>query len=279
MWKPSKNSGLPHRRASALAAALAVALPATAPAVTSGVDYVLRPFPGAAPEQQQERRLRVLDVQPGRVVPEFEFLYDAPAKWPGALHWRYNGGNVPSSLGGNKDAAIQHIVDASAKWTAACGVQIVYDGETTHAPNALIDGRADKVDRRRLADTRSRQHGRDLRMVRYGGLRRSHAGRFRHRAEPGRRDVTAATGPHRHARMGTRDRAGTFERRQRADVRAPANRLRCHHRPDAGRRARLPLPVRSAGRPAGRYPFARSRKRSISVRCPSERGRTRSRSS
>jgi hypothetical protein len=53
------------------------------------------------------------------------------------LHWRYNPAGAPPAFSANKAATIQQIADAAAKWTAACGVQIVYDGETPAAPAAL----------------------------------------------------------------------------------------------------------------------------------------------
>ena len=35
------------------------------------------------------------------------------------------------------------LIDGADKWMAACGVSIVYDGETVAAPNALVNGRPD----------------------------------------------------------------------------------------------------------------------------------------
>jgi len=75
--------------------------------------------------------------RPGLAAPQHAYVFGEPAYWSATLHWRYNGAGAPAALGANRAATIQQIVDASAKWTAACGVQIVYDGETASAPAAL----------------------------------------------------------------------------------------------------------------------------------------------
>ena len=85
-------------------------------------------------------------TQSGRKTAQYELMYTSPATWPGAMHWRYNHANAPAQWSGNKAAAIQLIAEASAKWTAACGVSFVYDGETTTAPySTLATGEVDRL--------------------------------------------------------------------------------------------------------------------------------------
>ena len=141
----------------------------------------------------------------GRVTPQHTYVFGEPAYWPATLHWRYNPAGAPAAFSANKAATIQQIVDASAKWTAACGVQIVYDGETTAAPATLdrasvigwqvpqggymaatsdwtdIDGSGDTL----IVDS-------DIAL------------------EPDDGDDRAAAGVNHHPRMGTRDRAGAL---------------------------------------------------------------------
>ena len=71
---------------------------------------------------------------------ESKFMFDAPAKWPGALRWYYNHAGAPVQFSNAKDAVIQQIVADSAKWTAVCGIQIAYGGETNAVPKTLAGG-------------------------------------------------------------------------------------------------------------------------------------------
>ena len=70
----------------------------------------------------------------GRVRPEYKFMFSPSARWPGTMRWRYNHENAPAPYTADKQAAIREIIAASQKWTAACGIQIVYDGETSATP-------------------------------------------------------------------------------------------------------------------------------------------------
>ena len=81
----------------------------------------------------------------GRVAPQHAFLFGEPAYWPAPLRWRYNSAGAPAQLNANKAATIQQLIDAASKWTAACGVEIVYDGETTAAPGTMVNGVPDRV--------------------------------------------------------------------------------------------------------------------------------------
>jgi hypothetical protein len=98
-----------------------------------GADYSTQQVPRAA------------GAPSGRVTAQHAYIFGEPAYWSGTLRWRYNGAGAPPQLGANKAATIQQLVAASAKWTAACGVQIVYDGETTAAPSTLLNGQPDRV--------------------------------------------------------------------------------------------------------------------------------------
>ena len=121
----------------AMAAALIVSLASTGPAraqVGADVpDYALSPVPGASTAQKSA------------AVSKFKYMFGAPARWPGVMRWRYNHANAPAQFSSAKDAVIQQIVAESAKWTAVCGVQIAYDGETTAVPKTLAAGGPDGV--------------------------------------------------------------------------------------------------------------------------------------
>lgn len=78
--------------------------------------------------------------QTSRATSKFEFMFSAPAKWPGALVWYYNHARAPAQFSDAKEAVIQQIAAQSAKWTAVCGVQIEYGGETDAVPKTLAQG-------------------------------------------------------------------------------------------------------------------------------------------
>jgi len=105
----------------------------TARAATDIPDYALSPAPGAATAQKSA------------AVSKFKYMFGAPARWPGVMRWRYNHSNAPASFSNAKDAVVQQIIAESAKWTAVCGVQIAYDGETTAVPKTLAAGAPDGV--------------------------------------------------------------------------------------------------------------------------------------
>ncbi len=121
----------------AVAAGLIVLLASTGPAraqVGGDVpDYALSPVPGAPAAQKSA------------AVSKFKYMFGAPARWPGVMRWRYNHANAPAAFSNAKDAVIQQIVAESAKWTAVCGVQIAYDGETTAVPKTLAAGGPDGI--------------------------------------------------------------------------------------------------------------------------------------
>jgi Matrixin len=97
-------------------------------AAAGGSDYLVSPLPGAS------------SAQTSGATAEFKFMFAAPAKWPGTLRWYYNHAGAPVQFINAKDAVIQQIVAQSAKWTAACGVQIAYGGETNAVPKTLAGG-------------------------------------------------------------------------------------------------------------------------------------------
>ncbi len=71
---------------------------------------------------------------------KFKFMFGAPAKWPSTLRWYYNHTGAPAQFSSAKDAVIQQIIAQSAKWTAICGVDIAYAGETAAVPQTLAGG-------------------------------------------------------------------------------------------------------------------------------------------
>lgn len=124
-------------RKRACAAALAALFASGASGAVDGpdaTDYALQGLPGAATAGSV-----------ARPVSRFEWMFDAPARWPGPLRWRYNPANAPAPYNTNKDAAIQQLIAAADKWNAACGIQIVYDGETSSAPRTFISGDPDQI--------------------------------------------------------------------------------------------------------------------------------------
>jgi len=96
-------------------------------------DYALSPVPSASTAQRSA------------AVSKFKYMFGAPARWPGAMHWRYNHASAPAQFSNAKDAVVQQIIAESAKWTAVCGVQIAYDGETTALPKTLAAGGPDGI--------------------------------------------------------------------------------------------------------------------------------------
>jgi hypothetical protein len=84
--------------------------PARTHAAEDVPDYVLSPTP------------RALSAQKSGAISKFKFMFGAPARWPGAMHWRYNHANAPLQYSNAKDTVIQQIIAESAKWTAVCGI-------------------------------------------------------------------------------------------------------------------------------------------------------------
>ncbi len=97
-------------------------------AAAEALDYVLSPVPGTS------------SMQRSGAMPEFKFMFGTPAKWAGVLRWNYNHVGAPAQFSDAKAVVIQRIVAQSAKWTAVCGIQIAYDGETEAVPQTLAGG-------------------------------------------------------------------------------------------------------------------------------------------
>lgn len=97
----------------------------------------------ATDSAQQQIALAAPDL--GRVTVQHALLNGEPAYWAQPLRWRYNHAGAPGQFAANKSATIQQLLDASTKWQAACGVQIIYDGETTSAPGAMVNGAPDQL--------------------------------------------------------------------------------------------------------------------------------------
>ncbi len=99
----------------------------------------------AAPTDYVRQQIPRPALDPGRVTPQHAYFFGEPAYWPAPLRWRYNHAGAPAQFSGNKAATIQHLMDAAALWKAACGVDIIYDGETVVAPGAMVNGYPDRV--------------------------------------------------------------------------------------------------------------------------------------
>ena len=132
MWKSFRNPWTKPQWVGACVMALVSA--STPYAAGEGIDYVLSPLPNFASAQQ-----------PGRPISKFAYMFGAPARWPGVLHWRYNHAGAAASLSASKADVLQEVAAAAAKWTAVCGIQIVYDGETDSVPRAQVGGQPDGV--------------------------------------------------------------------------------------------------------------------------------------
>jgi hypothetical protein len=73
------------------------------------------------------------------ITPKYRYFFSPTARWAGALHWKYNHANAPSSLAGNKAGVIAQLTNSLDRWTAQCGITYAYDGETTVAPNNVVN--------------------------------------------------------------------------------------------------------------------------------------------
>ncbi len=128
MKKPFEYYGLGHACVVAAATLLVSTWLGGAHAATNGSDYVISALPGAS------------STQGSGSTSKFRYMFGAPAKWPGPLRWYYNHAGAPAQFSSSKDAVIQQITAQSAKWTAVCGVQIAYGGETDAVPKTLSGG-------------------------------------------------------------------------------------------------------------------------------------------
>ena len=128
MQKSSGNFWLGDACIAAAAILLVSLWPATAHAAAQAPDYVLSPVPGASSTQGSDASSK------------FKYMFGAPAKWPSALRWYYNHAGAPAEFSNAKDLVIRQIIAESAKWTAVCGVQINYIGETDVAPRTTAGG-------------------------------------------------------------------------------------------------------------------------------------------
>jgi hypothetical protein len=127
MRKPFGKSGLIRASAVLAAASLFSLSPGRTHAADSGLDFVLSPAPSALPAQKSQ------------AVSKFKFMFGAPARWQGTLHWRYNPANAPAQFS-DANAVVNQLVAQSAKWTSVCGIQFAYDGPTNAAPQTLAGG-------------------------------------------------------------------------------------------------------------------------------------------
>ena len=128
MRKPFGRCGLTGASIAVAAVSFIAASQSLTYAADQLQDFATSPAPGAAPAQRSA------------AVSKFRFMFGAPARWQGTLHWRYNHANAPAPFSGAKDAVVAQLIAESTKWTSVCGVRIAYDGETTAAPHTLAAG-------------------------------------------------------------------------------------------------------------------------------------------
>ena len=212
----------------------------TAHAAADVPDYALSPVPGTQTAQKSG------------AVSKFKYMFGAPARWPGVMRWRYNHANAPAQFSNAKTAVIQQLVAESAKWTAICGVQIAYDGETTAVPKTLAAGGPDGISVIGWQKPDMGISGATYAWYESNGCQRPDARRRRHDARSGVGDDNRGVVANGESRMGARARPRPFEPRAHADVRSA--RLDVHelHRRRARRRAWLPLPLWPARGTGGR---------------------------
>jgi hypothetical protein len=127
MRKSFGESGLGRVSIALAALSFLATSPGRTYAADSLQDFVMSPAPGVVPAQRSA------------AVSKFKFMFGAPARWQGTLHWSYNPANAPAQFS-SKDALVAQLVAESTKWTAVCGIQIAYDGETTATPHTLASG-------------------------------------------------------------------------------------------------------------------------------------------
>ncbi len=133
MRKSFGNAGFGRACVAAAAMLLVATWPGRTHAAAEVPDYVLSRVPDASSAQK-----------PG-AMSKFKYMFGAPAKWPGVVHWQYNHAGAPVQYSDAKDSVIQQIIAESAKWTAACGIEIAYDGETDAVPRTFATGGPDGV--------------------------------------------------------------------------------------------------------------------------------------
>jgi len=77
-------------------------------------------------------------VNAAKPVPKYQFLYGPQGRWPGPLRWRYNHSSAPSPFDADPAGTLAQVRAAFESWTQVCGISFVYEGETTIAPNTLV---------------------------------------------------------------------------------------------------------------------------------------------
>jgi hypothetical protein len=127
MWKSIGHSGF-RRACVAMSTLLLVSARWGTPRAAGDVqDYAQSPMPQAS------------SAQTFGAVSKFEYMFGAPARWNGTLHWSYNPANAPAQFSSN-DAVVTQLIAESKKWTSVCGMQVAYDGETSSVPQTLAGG-------------------------------------------------------------------------------------------------------------------------------------------
>lgn len=126
MWKSIGHSGF-RRACVAMSTLLLVSAGSGTPRAAGDVqDYAQSPMPQAS------------SAQTFGAVSKFEYMFGAPARWNGTLHWSYNPANAPAQFSSN--AVVTQLIAESKKWTSVCGMQVAYDGETSSVPQTLAGG-------------------------------------------------------------------------------------------------------------------------------------------
>ena len=115
--------------------AAAIALPsfAQSAAFATLTDHAMRP---ANPLQATVRG----------ATPRYAYLFTPPARWYGALRWKYNPAGAPPPFAADKPTVVTLLQRALDKWSAQCNVGGAYDGETRTTQAHILDDFGPDVD-------------------------------------------------------------------------------------------------------------------------------------
>jgi hypothetical protein len=123
---------MPHHLLSRALAWAWLALVALIPAAAAA--FTLQPWQASASAQGPGDSSRPPAAQ---AKPKFQFVFGPAATWAGnVIHWRYNATGAPAQF--PQSTALAALQGAMNKWSAACNVGFVYDGDTTIAPQSGV---------------------------------------------------------------------------------------------------------------------------------------------
>jgi hypothetical protein len=96
---------------------------------------------GAADAQAPDyefNRIPASAADAGKPASKWLYLFGEPARWSGPIRWKYNPANAPEPWASDRNGTVIKIRAALEAWQQSCGIQYVYEGETTVPPNNRI---------------------------------------------------------------------------------------------------------------------------------------------